>query len=58
MDAKKGLTAATVSGCDAQTSSGNDADHSMFCQLYRCYAYEVGCCEGRVIAQKSRLTRS
>ena len=25
----------------------------MFCQLYKCYACEIGCCDGRVIAQKS-----
>ena len=35
-------------------SSGDDADHSMFCQLYKCYACEIGCCEGRVYAPKSK----
>ena len=35
-------------------SSGRDEDHSMFCQLYKCYAYEVGCCDGRVYAPKSK----
>jgi hypothetical protein len=36
--------------------SGNDSDHSMFCQLYmyKCFAYEVGCCEGRVYAPKAK----
>ena len=35
------------------SSADSDADHSMFCQLYRCYAREVGCCEGGVFAQAS-----
>ena len=26
----------------------------MFCKLYKCYSYEASCCEGRVIAPRSK----
>ena len=26
----------------------------MFCQLYKCYAFEAGSCEGRVFVPKSK----
>ncbi|KAL3924211.1 MAG: hypothetical protein SGPRY_003983 [Prymnesium sp.] len=24
-------------------------EHSMFCQLYKCYVHDVGCCEGQPV---------
>lgn len=39
---------------DGLHSSGDDSEHLMFCQLYKCYAHEVGCCDGRIYAAKSK----
>ena len=36
-------------GCPTP-SDADFVDHSMFCQIHKCYAYEVGCCDGRVIS--------
>ena len=39
---------------DGVPSASTETAHSMFCQLYRCYAYEAGGCDGRVDPPKSK----
>ena len=31
--------------CGGVSESGDANGHSMFCQIYKCYAHEVGCCD-------------
>ena len=41
-------------GVGGSPSASNEDRHSMFCKLYKCYSYEASCCEGRVIAPRSK----
>ena len=38
---RKAIDAWSNDACTCKQAEG----HSMFCQIYKCYAYEIGCCD-------------